>query len=35
MIEIARENRSTLSRSGKSRPSIGPHEIIQIMSCAA
>ena len=33
MIEIAKENRSTLSRSGKSFPNIGAHEIIHITSC--
>jgi hypothetical protein len=32
MIEIAKENRSTLSRSGKSFPNIGAHEIIHITS---
>jgi len=32
MMEMARAKRSMLSRSGKSRPSIGPQDIIQIKS---
>jgi hypothetical protein len=32
IIEMASAKRSILSRSGKSRPSIGPQEIIQMRS---